>query len=73
MNQLDAEELDPADALRAREQLEALLISDPDDDVEQARLWGGLRLSAPGLWERSGARSILESVVSPAIKSQLRF
>ena len=71
MNQLDAETLDPADALRAREHLEALLVSDPDDDVEQAPLWGGLRRSAPGLWERSGARSILESVVSPAIKSQL--
>jgi hypothetical protein len=71
MNQLDAEDIDPADALRAREDLEALLVSDPDADAEQARLWGRLRRSAPGLWETSSARSILESVVPAAIKSRL--
>ena len=69
-NMLDDEDLDPATELSVREQLEAL--RDPDlSEEEQRKRWERVRKGAPGLWEKSGARSILESVVSAAIRSQL--
>ena len=70
MNLLDEEELDPATELEVREQLEAL--TNPElDEAEQERRWKQVREKAPGLWEKSGARSILESVVSAALKAAL--
>lgn len=69
-NLLDEENLDPADELTVREQLDALAELDPDDD-EARRRWQRVREKAPGLWEKSGARSILESVVSASIKGGL--
>lgn len=69
-NLLDDEDLDPAEELTVREQLEAL--RDPDlSEEEQQKRWERVRRGAPGLWEKSGARSILESVVSAAIRQQL--
>jgi hypothetical protein len=69
-NLLDDEELDPADELAAREQLHALASADLDEDEERRR-WERVRKYAPGLWEKSGARSILETVISATIKAQL--
>jgi hypothetical protein len=70
MNLLDEEELDSAAQLEVREQLEAL--TSPDlDDAEITRRWKRIKTRAPGLWEQSGARSIMESLVSAAIKSQI--
>jgi hypothetical protein len=61
---------DPADELAAREQLQALVSPDLDEDEERRR-WERVRKAAPGLWEKSGARSILDSVISAAVKAQL--
>jgi hypothetical protein len=69
-NLLDDEDLDPATELSVREQLEALRDPDLSED-EQRRRWERVKRGAPGLWEKSGARSIVESVVSAAIRQQL--
>jgi hypothetical protein len=70
MNLLEEEELDPATQLDVREQLEAL--SNPDiDEREAERRWRRVKNAAPGLWEKSGAQRILETVVAAAIKAQL--
>ena len=70
MNLLDEEELDPAAELTVREHLEALTDADLDED-EQGRRWERVKRLAPGLWERSGARTIIEIVVSAGIRSGL--
>ena len=67
---LDDEDLDPATELSVREQLEALRDPDLSED-EQRKRWERVKSAAPGLWEKSGARAILESVVSTAIRQQL--
>lgn len=72
MNLLDEEELDAADELEVREQLERLAQSDLAED-ESLRRWKKVKEKAPGLWEKSGARSILESVISAGIRSGLGF
>jgi len=69
-NLLDEEGLDPADELEVREQLEALKSPELDED-EQRRRWEKVQELAPGFWEKSGARAILESVVSAGIKGAL--
>jgi hypothetical protein len=69
-NLLDEEQLDPATELEVREQLKALTNPDLDAD-EQQRRWATVKRLAPGLWERTGARTILESVVSAGIKAGL--
>jgi hypothetical protein len=69
-NLLDDEDLDPADELAAREQLQALVSPDLAEEDERKR-WERVRKAAPGLWEKAGARSILDTVISAAIKSQL--
>jgi hypothetical protein len=69
-NLLDAEDLDPADELAVHEQLQTLVSADLDEDEERRR-WERARKYAPGVWEKTGARSILDSVISAAIKSQL--
>lgn len=70
MNLLDDEALDAATELEVREQLEAL--TNPEiDDADAIRRWKVVKDKAPGLWERTGAQRILETVVSAAIKSGL--
>jgi hypothetical protein len=69
-NRLDDEHLDPADELLVREQLEALMSADIDDE-EAVRRWRKIKDLAPGLWEKSGARRIIESVASAYIRSQI--
>jgi hypothetical protein len=67
-NLLTRENLDPADELTVKEQLEAL--ANPDLDEEEAkRRWQRVKRLAPGLWE--SGKPILDSVVSAAIKAQL--
>jgi len=69
-NMLAEEGLDPAAELEAREQLQALAQLDPNSE-EAKRRWTRVRGLAPGLWEKAGGRSVLESVVAAAIKAQL--
>lgn len=70
MNRLDEEELDPADELAVREQLEALM--DPNlDEAEQRERWQKIKNLAPTLWQQAGAQKILETVMSAAIKTAL--
>jgi hypothetical protein len=69
-NRLDDEGLDPAIELAVREQLDALL--DPDmDEKEAARIWKRVIESAPGLWEKTGAKKIIESVATAYVLKQL--
>lgn len=67
-NLLDDEKLDPATTLEIREQLAALSNSDLSSD-EQRKHWSRVKQLAPGFWEKSGARAILETVVSAGIKA----
>lgn len=67
---LDEEQLDPAARLEAQEQLEAL--TNPDlDEEEQTRRWRRFKELAPDLWEKSGARTIFESVISAGVRAGL--
>lgn len=70
MNRLEEEQLDPATELAIREQLEAL--SKPDvDEGDELRRWERVRKLAPEFWEKSGAQTILSTVVSAVLKSKL--
>jgi hypothetical protein len=71
-NRLDDEQLDPASELLAREQLDALLNADIDEE-EAARRWKKVRELAPGLWEKSGARAIIESLATAYIRTHAGF
>lgn len=71
-NRIDDEDLDPASELIVREQLEALLDSDIADE-EAARRWGKIKELAPGLWEKSGARTIIESLATAYIRAHVGF
>lgn len=67
-NLLDEEDLDEADRLTVREQLEAL--QNPDlDEEEQVQRWNKVTMLAPGIMQ--SGRRIIESVASAAVKSQL--
>jgi hypothetical protein len=69
-NMLEDERLDPADALAAREQLAVL--SQPDlEPAEAERRWRRLKELAPQLWDKTGARDIMTSVMSAALRSAL--
>jgi hypothetical protein len=69
-NLLDDEQLDPATELEIREQL--AILSDPDiGEDEQRERWERVRKLAPAFWDKSGARAILETVVSAGIKAAL--
>jgi hypothetical protein len=67
---LDDEDLDDADELAVREQLRALADPNLEEDDERKR-WERVRQLAPGLWEKSGARAIIETVASAAIRRHL--
>lgn len=69
-NMLDDEDLDAAAELAVREQLTALANPDLDENDERRR-WERVRRLAPGLWEKSGARAIIETVVSAGVRAQL--
>jgi hypothetical protein len=69
-NMLDDEDLDDADELAVREQLRALADPNLEEDDERKR-WERVRQLAPGLWEKSGARAIIETVASAAIRRHL--
>ena len=56
--------------LIVREQLEALLNADLDDE-EAVRRWKKIKELAPGLWEKSGARSIMESLATTYIRTHV--
>ncbi|MGH2357434.1 MAG: DUF2321 domain-containing protein [Candidatus Limnocylindria bacterium] len=67
VNLVEAEDLDPATELAVREQLNALADLEVDDKAAERR-WRRVRELAPGLWEQSGARSVLITVMSEAAK-----
>jgi hypothetical protein len=67
-NLLGHEQLDMATELAVKEQLNALAEPDLSDD-EQRERWARVRALAPGLWQ--SGRTILEGLVSAAIKAQL--
>jgi len=69
-NLLDEEGLDPATELEVREQLKALMDSSLSTEDQQRR-WEKVKRLAPGFWDKSGARTILETVVSAGIKAAL--
>jgi hypothetical protein len=71
-NRLAEEDLDPASELIVREQLEALLDSDIEDE-EAARRWSKVKELAPGLWEKSGARTIIDSLATAYIRKHVGF
>lgn len=67
-NILDDQDLDPADELTVREQLEAL--RNPDVSEEEARRrWGRIKELAPGLLKQG--KPIIDTVLSAAIRAQL--
>jgi hypothetical protein len=67
-NLLDDQDLDPADALTVREQLEALRSPEVSED-EAKRRWGRIKELAPGLLQQG--KPIIDTVASAAIKAQL--
>lgn len=69
-NLLDGEDLDSADELAVREQLQALAGDDLDEE-EQTRRWKRVKKLAPGLLQKGTAQRIFESVASAGIRSQL--
>jgi hypothetical protein len=65
---LDEQDLDEANRLAVREQLE--LLQDPDlSEEEQAERWRRIKKLAPGFMEAGGR--IVESVVTAAVKGSL--
>lgn len=62
MDLLEAEGLDPAAELKAREQLQALADADEDEEADEAR-WLRVKRLAPTLWEKSGAQQIITTLV----------
>jgi hypothetical protein len=58
--------------LIVREQLEALLDSDIEED-EAARRWSKVKELAPGLWEKTGARTIIDSLATAYIRKHVGF
>jgi hypothetical protein len=68
-NRLDDQELDPADELVVREQLEALL--DPDlDEEEQAKMWRRIAAKAPGFLQKAGVDRIVASLATAWIRKE---
>ncbi len=67
-NRLDEEDLDPADELIVREQLEAL-VSPELDEEEQRRRWERVKRLAPKLWESS--QPLIETLVEATIRASL--
>jgi hypothetical protein len=68
-NLLDEQNLDPADELKVRDELEALRSEPSADEKTELRRWETIQKYAPGLMQ-AGER-IIESVVTAAIKAHL--
>lgn len=69
-NILDGAELEPAERLRAAEQLEAL--TDPDlDDEEQARRWARFKKAAPTVWAADTAQKVISTVVDASTRAMI--
>ena len=69
-NILDGAELDPAEKLRAAEQLEAL--SNPDlDQEEQAKRWARFKRAAPTVWAADRAQSIITTVLDAGTRAMV--
>ena len=66
-NLLDEEQLDEADALIVREQLEALLNADLDEK-EQAKRWKRIMAAAPGFLEKASTHPIVTSLLTAGLK-----
>jgi hypothetical protein len=67
-NRLEDEGLDRADELVVREQLDALVSEDLDDD-EQRKRCGKVKQLAPKLWEQS--QPLINTLVTAAIQGKL--
>ena len=67
-NRLEDEQLDPADELTVREQLEALQNADLDEE-EQRRRWSRVKALAPQLWQSS--QPLINTLVSAALQGKL--
>jgi hypothetical protein len=69
-NRLDEEELDPANELLVREQLEAL--ANPDlEEAEQVKRWQRIKTAAPDFLLRAATSPIVTSLVTAEAKKQL--
>jgi hypothetical protein len=67
---LDDAEIEPAEKLRAREQLEAL--TDPDLDEEtQAERWARFRRAAPSVWGGEAAQRIITTVLTAGTRAMV--
>jgi hypothetical protein len=67
-NRLEGQQLDPADALTVREQLDALL--SPELDVaEQRERWGRVKKLAPVLWQTS--QPLIETLATAAVRAAI--
>ena len=69
-NLLDEEELDPADDLVVREQLQSLLNADLDEK-EQVKRWKRIASKAPGFLDKAASQPIVQSLASTAVKVAL--
>lgn len=71
-NRILSGNLDPAEELVVREQLEAL--ADPDlDDEEQERRWRVIADAVPEFWTGSGMKDIVVQVMSQSIRHVLKI
>jgi hypothetical protein len=68
-NLLEDQDLDAADALKVRDELEALREDPSDDEQVEVRRWKVIQKLAPGLM--SAGERIIESVVTATIKTHL--
>jgi hypothetical protein len=67
-NRLEGQQLDPADALTVREQLDALL--SPELDVaEQRERWGRVKKLAPALWQTS--QPLIQTLATAAVRAAI--
>jgi hypothetical protein len=67
-NLLDDEDLEPAKKLKAREQLDALINPDLDDE-EQAQRWARFRKAAPSLWAADKAQAIITTILDAGTRA----
>lgn len=70
-NILDEQDLDPADELKVREELEKLREQPEAGEAVEIERWKTVKRLAPGLMEAGGR--IMESVMTAAIKAQMNL
>jgi hypothetical protein len=69
-NVLDDSDIDEASKLRAREQLEALLNPDLDED-EERRLWERFKKAAPTVWAAERAQVVIDTVLEAGTRAMI--